>query len=159
MLRPTVIKSLEGHARVAVIDGGNQHSVAVTVEGECLVWGRLDAHALGLDAATLPSEDVIRDGRGNARILKVATAVPGLKAVYAAAGSDHSIAIQTDGKAYSWGFGADCQTGQGADDEITRPTLIDNTAVRGKVLLWAGAGGQYSMVAMRSELPNGLQKH
>ena len=34
--------------------------------------------------------------------------------------------------------------------------MIDNTAVRGKKLVYAGAGGQYSVLAgMPAELPNG----
>jgi regulator of chromosome condensation len=63
------------------------------------------------------------------------------------AGTDNSFAVTTDGKAYSWGFSANYQTGQGTDDDVEAPTLIDNTAVRGKQLVWAGAGGQFSIVA------------
>ncbi len=64
---------------------------------------------------------------------------------YATAGSDTSLAITTDGKAYSWGFSANYQTGQGTTDDVEVATHIDNTALRGKKLNWAGAGGQFSV--------------
>ena len=69
----------------------------------------------------------------------------------ATCGTDHTIAITTDGKAYSWGFSANYQTGQGTDEDVEVATLIDNTAVRGKRLVYAGAGGQYSVLAALAE--------
>lgn len=73
-----------------------------------------------------------------------------------AAGTDNSFAIDKDGRAWSWGFSANYQTGQGTTDDIMTPTVIDNTAVRGKRLVFAGAGGQYSILAgIHEELPNG----
>ena len=147
ILKPTVVESLSGHGKITCISGGNHHTVAVTEQGVCLAWGRIDAFGTGLKINTLPAENVIFDDNGKARILTVATPIPGLNATYAAAGSDHSIAITKDGKAYSWGFSADYQTGLGKDDDVECATLLDNTAVREKHLTWAGAGGQYSVVA------------
>lgn len=66
--------------------------------------------------------------------------------VSVAAGTDNNFAITKDGKAYSWGFSSNYQTGQGTIDDIHTPTVIDNTAVRGKKLISAGAGGQYSVL-------------
>ena len=60
-------------------------------------------------------------------------------------------AIDKDGKAFSWGFSANYQTGQGTDDDISAPTRIENTAVREIKLVWAGAGGQYSIVASHKD--------
>jgi regulator of chromosome condensation len=62
------------------------------------------------------------------------------------AGFDNSFAITGDGKVYSWGFSSNYQTGQGTIDDIEKPTLIDNTAIRGKKIIGAGAGGQYSLL-------------
>lgn len=47
---------------------------------------------------------------------------------------------------YSWGFSSNYQTGQGTIDDIEKPTVIDNTAIREKKIIGAGAGGQYSIV-------------
>ena len=77
-----------------------------------------------------------------------------IKCSFVTAESDHSIAITTDGKAYSWGFSANYQTGQGTDDDVTIATLIDNTATRGKKLNWAGAGGQFSVLTGIAEVTN-----
>ncbi|KAL9073630.1 MAG: hypothetical protein Q9157_004683 [Trypethelium eluteriae] len=75
---------------------------------------------------------------------------PGIKAVGPAAGCDHSIAITTTGKAYSWGFNATFQIGQDGNDgelnDIMLATLIDNTALREANVNWAGAGGQFSVI-------------
>jgi len=73
-----------------------------------------------------------------------------------AAGTDHSFFLSAEGKAYSWGFSANYQTGQGTDDDIKTPTLIDNTAVREQKLTFAGAGGQYSILA---SVADGLAKY
>jgi hypothetical protein len=78
---------------------------------------------------------------------------------FTAAGSDHNIIITSQGKAYSWGFNTNYQCGQGSDmDEASVATLIDNSAVRDKKLSWAGAGGQYSLLAgphqQSDKLPN-----
>lgn len=64
--------------------------------------------------------------------------------VTVAAGTDNSFAIASDGKVFSWGFSGNYQTGQGTTDDIHTPTVIDNTAIRGKQIIGAGAGGQYS---------------
>lgn len=70
-----------------------------------------------------------------------------MPATFAAAGTDTTIAITPDGQAYSWGFSENYQTGLGTSDDVETPTLIDNSAVRDEKLVWAGAGGQYSMLA------------
>ncbi|KIX02591.1 uncharacterized protein Z518_08532 [Rhinocladiella mackenziei CBS 650.93] len=145
--RPIVVQSLHGKGMVTCIQGGAHHTIAVTDKGELLVWGRLDGNQLGLKMSDLPQDEVVRDSAGHPRILTVPTQIPNIDAVYAAAGSDHGIAIDKKGKAYSWGFSTTFQTGLGTDDDVEVATLIDNTAVRDKKLVWAGAGGQFSMVA------------
>jgi regulator of chromosome condensation len=66
--------------------------------------------------------------------------------VSVAAGTDNSFALTSDGKVYSWGFSSNYQTGQGTIDDVEKPTLIDNTAIRGKKIVGAGAGGQFSVL-------------
>lgn len=76
----------------------------------------------------------------------------GVKDVVAvAAGTDNSFAVTRDGKVYSWGFSSNYQTGQGTIDDIHTPTLIDNTAIREKKIIAAGAGGQFSVLVGQSE--------
>lgn len=147
ILRPQSIDGLAGHGNVTSISGGNHHSIAVTDGGACLTWGRTDTNALGVDIGTLPEDDIVRDEHEKPRILTNATQVPGINAVHAAAGSDHCVAVTREGKAYSWGFGVSGQLGVGGTDDVPLATLIENKAVKDKMLVWAGAGGQYSILA------------
>ncbi|KAF2467485.1 RCC1/BLIP-II [Lindgomyces ingoldianus] len=136
--------------KVKTVQGGAHHSVAVTTDGDCLVWGRTDGGQCGINVHSLADENVVKDSQGKIRILSIPTAVPKMKATMAAAGSDHTIAVTTDGKAYSWGFNATFQLGQGGNNDdpgdIEIATLIDNTALRNAKVNWAGAGGQYSII-------------
>ncbi|KAI9721096.1 MAG: hypothetical protein M1812_002577 [Candelaria pacifica] len=144
VLAPAMVTSLNDHG-VVQIKGGTHHSIAVTKDHDCLVWGRVDGCQMGIDLTDLPKEDLVYDEKNRPRILQKPTAVPGLKVKYATAGSDASLAITTEGQVYSWGFSANYQTGQGTTDDVEVATLIDNTALRGKNLNWAAAGGQFSV--------------
>ncbi|KAJ5683176.1 hypothetical protein N7462_006341 [Penicillium macrosclerotiorum] len=141
---PVEVESLSGH-NIVQLCGGAHHSIGRTADGQCLVWGRVDGFQSGLKVESLPEESIIKDERGRPRILIEPTAVPGINATAVAAASDHSLAIDAEGRAWSWGFSATYQTGQGTQDDIEVATIIDNTAVRGRKLIWAGAGGQFSV--------------
>ncbi|KAJ6104207.1 Regulator of chromosome condensation [Penicillium sp. IBT 18751x] len=144
IVQPTVVESLTGQG-ITQLCGGAHHSIARTEDGKCLVWGRVDGFQTGLKIESLHNDAVIKDARGRPRILIEPTPVPGVKAKVVSAASDHCLAIDADGRAWSWGFSATYQTGQGTQDDIEVATIIDNTAVRGKQLNWAGAGGQFSV--------------
>lgn len=151
MFPPRKVKSLSGRG-LREIKGGMKHSVALTRDGEVLVWGCMDGYQMGLDMKMFEDDEndarVIRDERGRPRILLEPTALPIPPCVSVAAGVDHSLAVTREGKAYSWGFNDSGRCGHGPEeDEICVATVIDNRAVREKKLVWAGAGGQYSMVA------------
>lgn len=155
VLTPRIISSLEGKD-VTAVEGGSHHNIAITKTGQVLVWGRCDGSQTGIPPAQLEAinddEKVLKTGNGKAKILIEPTAVPGLSnIVTGTCGPEHTIVINKDGKAYSWGFSANYQTGQGTDDDIETPTLIDNTAVRDVKLVWAGAGGQYSALASKKD--------
>ncbi len=149
VIPPRKVLSLVGK-HMKMVAGGLHHSVSVTRDGECLVWGRIDGAQMGLDIKKLPLDDpkkVLFD-YGRPRILLQPTSVDLVGCVYAAAGSDHNIVITSDGKAYSWGFNANHQCGQGGiGDEVALATVIQCSAISDKKLSWAGAGGQYSMLA------------
>ncbi|KAK3945738.1 putative regulator of chromosome condensation protein [Diplogelasinospora grovesii] len=147
-LRPQIVTSLEDY-EIADIAGGSHHSLACTTDGKVLAWGRIDGHQLGLDDDVYNEDNAVFDENGKPRILLQPLVVPGIegKVVSVAAGTDNSFAVTEDGKVYSWGFSATYQTGQGTQDDIEEPTVIDNSAIRGKKIVWAGSGAQYSIVA------------
>ena len=133
---------------ITTITGGAHHSVATTANGVCLVWGRLDGKQMGLDIASLPKDNIIKDAKDHPRILIKPTALPADSigaATMAAVGTDHTICINAAGEAFSWGFNVNYQCGQGTDTDIEAPIRINNTAVRNRALIWAGAGSQFSV--------------
>ena len=64
-----------------------------------------------------------------------------------AAGIDNCLAISNEGEAFSWGYSANYRTGLGTDESIEEPTQLENTALKGKKLTFAGCGGQFSVLA------------
>ncbi|KAK5995348.1 Protein pim1 [Cladobotryum mycophilum] len=154
ILKPVKLTFLEDHT-VTEIDGGMHHSLACTDKGQLFTWGRVDGYQVGFEKEQIEKIDkeyVIQDERGNARILVKPTQQEGLSNVIAvSAGVDNSFAVTEDGKAYSWGFSTNYQTGQGTIDDIHTPTFIDNTATRDKKLIAADAGGQFSVLIGLSE--------
>ncbi|KAK5654641.1 hypothetical protein OQA88_6962 [Cercophora sp. LCS_1] len=151
ILRPALIESL-GDVKVVDIAGGEHHSLACTDDGQLLTWGRIDGHQTGQPESAFDQDNTIWDDKNKPRILLVPSPVQGLKDVIkVAAGTDHSFAITKEGKVYSWGFSANYQTGQGTTDDIGTPTLIDNTAIRDRKIIWAGAGGQYSVLGAEAK--------
>ncbi|KAF2019647.1 RCC1/BLIP-II [Aaosphaeria arxii CBS 175.79] len=150
---PQVVHSLEGKQVESVVCGSH-HNIARTATGQLLAWGRCDGFQTGVPMDQLNAIDdesiLLKSGGNKPKILIQPTAIAGLDSIVeVACGPEHTIAINSEGRAYSWGFSANYQTGQGTDDDVQLPTLIDNTAVRETKLVWAGAGGQYSVVASR----------
>ena len=146
---PQKVPSLIG-IKMRMVDGGLHHSIGVTQSGDCLVWGRMDGSQMGLDFSKLPLNDpskVILDSRGNPRILLHPTALPIPPCVHVAAGSDNNFAVTAEGKTYSWGFNATYQCGQGTHDDIEVARLMNGKQIRDEKIIWAGAGGQYGMLA------------
>lgn len=152
VLSPKIVASLEGK-NVESIAAGSHHNIAILKDGQVLVWGRCDGSQTGLTTEYLDSikeEERLMRNNGRPKILIEPTPLPDLKnVVQGACGPDHTMVVDKNGKAYSWGFSANYQTGQGTDDDIDTPTMIDNTAVRETKLTWAGCGGQYSILASK----------
>lgn len=150
---PRRVPALAGKG-METIHGGRHHSIGVTKGGDCLVWGRLDGGQMGIDNADLPVDDeskVQLDSRGRPRILLEPTALKLPPCTFATTGTDQSFAITAEGKAYSWGFNVNYQCGQGTSDDILVAKLMNGKAIREVKLCWAGAGGQYGMVAAYQE--------
>ncbi|KAJ4287426.1 hypothetical protein N0V88_007699 [Collariella sp. IMI 366227] len=151
VMRPAQVTALDD-ADIVAIAGGEHHSLACTKKGDLLTWGRIDGHQVGQPSASFSEDNTIWDERHTPRILMVPTAIPGIKNVVAvAAGTDHSFAVTAEGRVYSWGFSANYQTGQGTMDDIPEPMLIDNSAIKDRKVVFAGAGGQYGILGALPE--------
>ncbi|KAL4903323.1 hypothetical protein BDW74DRAFT_179742 [Aspergillus multicolor] len=145
---PTKAPAFKPFKKIITIQGGKDHSLAVTEDGKCLSWGRIDNKALGVDMTTVDAADVVLDEHDRPRILAVPTPIGTISdAVGLGIGTDQSFVITSKGEAYSWGFNATRQTGQPSEDDIAEPTILSNKHVDGKKLVLADAGGQFSIVA------------
>ncbi|EME41901.1 hypothetical protein DOTSEDRAFT_74077 [Dothistroma septosporum NZE10] len=159
IINPKVVSALTGK-NIISIKGGGHHSLAATESGECLIWGRIDGSQTGIaeeDIAKLPADAVIKDEQGRPRILAAPQMVSAIKGevAHVTTSSDHNIVITKDGKAWSWGFSANYQTGLGTDDDVPVATMIDNTAVREQKLNYATTGGQFSIITSPAATADG----
>ncbi|KIH86371.1 regulator of chromosome condensation [Sporothrix brasiliensis 5110] len=158
---PTEVTAL-AHTGVVALAGGGQHSVALSADGRCLVWGRVDSGQLGLDLAAVAQDRLLADARGRIRACLVPTDIhlsidggPQANALATACGTGHTLIVTSAaGRAghaavFGTGFNAQMQLGlgAGADEEVAVPTRLESEALQERYLTWAGAGGQFSMVA------------
>jgi len=144
--RPTLVTNLKPY-KIKEIQGGNHHSIACTEDGKVLVWGRCDDGQLGISIDDLPRQNLIFDSLNKPRILMKPVIIPDIKAESVAAGIDNSLAITSEGKAFSWGFSENCRTGLGTDDSVGEATLVENSALRDKRIIFGACGGQFGVLA------------
>lgn len=135
---------------VKVLGGGDHYSAAVTASGECFTWGRIDGGHLGIDfsAQHLADERLVRhDEYGKPRICLRPANVPVLRAVHVGCGSAHTIFVNMERKAFAAGLGSSGQLGTGEEEDEGVAREIKGKGLADGELVWAGAGGQFSVVA------------
>ena len=133
--------------RVAAISAGNNHSVALTSDGKVWSWGQNDKGQLGNNSYTNSSTPVGVVGGGGGS----ASPLTGVSAI--SAGSDHSLALQSNGTVSAWGHNLFGQLGVNNDDE-DRNTYALVSGVDGNGYLnnaMAIAGGGCHSVALTSD--------
>ena len=111
--QPTEIKRsvyLDGKVVTALASGESQ-SLALTHEGRVYAWGRGDYGSLGRGVGQASDSDapVPIDMSGALSMQRV---------VAVGAGSDHSLAVTSDGRVYAWGSNVDGQLGNGTTTGI-----------------------------------------
>ncbi|KAI5302872.1 hypothetical protein KEM56_000265 [Ascosphaera pollenicola] len=152
---PRRVTNLKGY-QVKMVQGGSHFSIGSTQDGKCLTWGRMDGAQIGVAFKNLPIDDektVMKDDRDKPRIMLKPAEVDIKDCTWVAAGGAHSIAVARDGKAYAWGFndGYRCAVGDDMVDDVVEPHRIENKLMKDKTIIWAGAGGQYSLVGIEPE--------
>lgn len=145
---PALVTALAGRAVVS-IKGGSHHTVALDAGGAVLAWGKADGGQLGISLVdgTVAPADCLPNQNGDVGAVLTPQLVPGFgPASWVTCGTDHNIALTLGGQAYAWGMATSHQTGLGqAERDVVVPELVNNSAVRGRALTWAGAGGQFSI--------------
>lgn len=120
--------------RVVAIAAGQRHSVALLSTGEVTTWGYNFYGQLG-------------DGGNGSKTVPVLVNMTGVltgkSVAVIAAGSDHCLAICSDGTLASWGDNRDGQLGNGTTTESNVPVLVTTTgtflATRTVTTIAAGA--------------------
>lgn len=111
----------------------------------------MDGGQLGIafTPAQLQDPDLIRyDEREKPRICLGPAQVPGIgKVVHVACGTDHTIFVNESGRAYATGINSSGQLGLGSDDDVHVAHEVRSKDLKGRTLSWAGAGGQFSVLA------------
>ncbi|KAI9502932.1 regulator of chromosome condensation 1/beta-lactamase-inhibitor protein II, partial [Coemansia spiralis] len=145
---PTPISALKD-AGVVMITGGMHHSIALTADGKLYAFGRSDSHQTGLPFSTLPNDAAAAaDGEPtHKKAISVPTLIPSISGVAdVVCGSNHNIALTADGKAYAWGYGEMLQLGNGEEEDVEQPMLLQGQKIEGKRILKVAAGGQHSVI-------------
>ncbi|KAI1763482.1 RCC1/BLIP-II [Hypoxylon sp. FL1150] len=149
-IQPTPVR-IPGLLRYDIFDiaGGEHHSLAVTRKGQLLTWGRVDSFQTGFRTHVFTKKNVIFDKNEKPRILLVPTIMPEMPHITSVnAGPDHCFAITTKGgKVYSWGSSYNGRTGHDNEDDTEIPTLVNYITLHEKKVVFAGAGGSFSILA------------
>jgi hypothetical protein len=124
---------------ITSIAAGYHHNTALCSEGTVVSWGRNNYGQLGnnnVSDSTVPV-NITTVGSLNGRT--VATL---------AAGSDHSLALCSDGTLLSWGRNNNGQLGDGSNTDHSIPVEVDATdALAGRVVTKISAGGFHNLAA------------
>jgi alpha-tubulin suppressor-like RCC1 family protein len=134
---PTPIDAPPGVTFTAVSAGGD-HSLALASNGQVYAWGANTYGQLG-------------DGTTTDRTRPTPVATPaGLTFTGIAAGTGHSLAVDSDGGVYSWGFDGSGQLGLGSTTDSALPQPV--TMPAGTAVASVAAGGSHSLALSTSGL-------
>lgn len=142
---PTLVNFLSGH-KITQISGGAHHSIALNDQGQVLLFGRIDGSQAGVVLDNIAPAQIFYDEKGDAKFLKYPIILPNLTASMVSTAVDTCMVVDTDGKAHSWGFSENFQTGHGSGASVNEATQIDNSAIRNHKLVYCGVGGQFSFL-------------
>ena len=133
---PTLLRGELENRSVLQVAAGNEHTVFVTADGLVFACGANKMGQLG-----------VGDTQGRVVPTLVTAQLQSRAAVYAAAGTCHTLCITADGSLFSWGDNAHGQLGIDDDDGDTEtrqvPALV--TELQGKKVAHVAAGGFHSI--------------
>ncbi|MCF7673885.1 MAG: choice-of-anchor D domain-containing protein [Akkermansiaceae bacterium] len=128
---------------VIAVAAGPDHSMALCSDGTLAAWGNNSYGKLG-DGSTTQSNVPVLVNRGGVLSSKTVIAV--------AAGSDHSMALCSDGTLAAWGSNYYGQLGNGSTmQKSTVPVQVDQGEVLSGKTVVAVAAGRYHSMALCSD--------
>uniref|UniRef100_A0A673FNY8 Probable E3 ubiquitin-protein ligase HERC4 n=1 Tax=Sinocyclocheilus rhinocerous TaxID=307959 RepID=A0A673FNY8_9TELE len=133
MDKPTVCRPLEGldNRQVIQIACGDHHSMALTKDGQVLVWGENSHGQLGLrkDHPGSPSAQHVQS-------------LSGIPLAQISAGGDHSFGLSLSGVVFGWGKNSAGQLGLGDTTDRHVPTVVNS--LHRKKTVSISCGGEHT---------------
>lgn len=132
---------------ITAIASGRQHSIALRSDGIVYTWGTNSYGQLG-DGNGNTGEDIY----SNVPVaVNTSGILSGKTITDIAAGWHHSIALSSDGVAYTWGINVEGELGNGNNTNSNVPVAVDNSGVlSGKTIIAIAAGMSHS-IALSSD--------
>ena len=124
--------------KIASVSAGAAHNVALCSDGTVVTWGSNFSGQLGTGTAIVSSLIPTNiTGLG---------ALSGKTVVAVAAGSNHSLALCSDGRVVAWGRGTSGQLGTGSTSSSSLPVAVSWTGVMaGKTVVSISAGADHNL--------------
>ncbi|MEP2776553.1 MAG: choice-of-anchor D domain-containing protein [Luteolibacter sp.] len=133
---------LAGKTIVQVVRG-NGHTLALTSEGKVYGWGRNNQGQLGDNSTTQRNVPVAVNTEAGT------SALSGKTVATIAAGSDHNLALCTDGTAVAWGLNSNGQLGDNSTVQRNVPVAVNvaagTSALSGKKVATIAVGASHSL--------------
>jgi len=122
--------------------GFGDHSIVVKSDGTVYTWGYNYYGQLGTANNTSSDVPVVVNTSG---------VLSGKTITQVAAGSNHTIALASDGTVYTWGFNAVGQLGNGSVTDSNFPVAVDTSGVLSGKTITQVAAGYYHSIALASD--------
>ncbi|KAK5582365.1 hypothetical protein RB653_003948 [Dictyostelium firmibasis] len=113
--KPTKVKLPDNNEKIRMLSSGASHTLFLTNGGNVYScgWGTEGRLGLGMDTSNRDSPTLVKwFAENNIKIVKVA------------AGGSHSIALDNQGRVYSWGNGSNGKLGHGNESDENLPKQI-----------------------------------
>lgn len=126
------------------IDAGARHSIMLTSSGDVYAYGCAEDGELGAGVEVMESASI--SGAGPVRPVRALydrAAGDGASLKLIASGAWHNVAVNNNGQAYSWGYGADYRLGHG--DKAEQPSPRHIAAFGSLRIDYVAAGGAHTM--------------
>ena len=128
---------LAGRMVIAIVSGVNYFNLALCSDGAVVAWGFNQYGQLGNGSTTNSNVPVLVNQTGG---------LAGKKVVALAAGSNHCLALCSDGSLAAWGFNSDGQLGNNNMTDSSTPIGVNTAGVLvGKTIIGLAAGSAHSL--------------